>query len=334
MQHARPGKTFAALVFLVGALLPGVSTLAAGHQPAQINVGYFRHWPAPAHFAQENQTFDSVLGVRVNWLPYRNGREMTAALARGDLQIAFSLGQVPLLVAASSGVDLTVVGIALSYPEDDNCIVRADAGIGRANAIGLEGKTAALQPGSVSHFRLLKVLARLGVDSAKVKILAVADGNAALRALQQGDAVMACSNGSALRRMGELGDPLVSGKEQESLGLKLFDVIAASTPFAEQHADLLQAFMDVIEAANRQWRTNPQAMLRSMARVADMDRDSARDSLRGFRFPLAEEQKSDAWLGRQVPEYIGELANFFAEQGQLEQLADGYERFFSTRFLR
>jgi taurine transport system substrate-binding protein len=334
MQIRRLVNSVAAVVFVLGTVLAGPCAVATDDRPGQISVAYFQQWPAPIQFAQENKTLDAVLGMQVDWVPFSSGREMAAALAAGKVQIAYSLGHVPFLVAVNSGLELSVIGIAVSYPEDDNCILRADAGIDRSNASQLAGKTIALRPGSVSHFRMLKVLAHLGVNPSKVTIMPVPDGDSALQALQQRKAVMACANGTALRRMSALGQPLLSGAEQDALGLKLFDVVAVSTDFMQQHADILQAFMDVTEASDRQWRMNPEPMRRAIARAANMDRASASDTLRGFVFPLAAEQKSKAWLGGQVLAYNGEIAAFFAAYGQLDKTLGNYDHFFTTRFLR
>ncbi|MCP4390190.1 MAG: taurine ABC transporter substrate-binding protein, partial [Gammaproteobacteria bacterium] len=51
-------------------------------------------------------------------------------------------------------------------------------------------------------------------------------------------------------------------------------------------------------------------------------------------FPVAEEQKSDAWMGAVVSVYSKDLADFFVAQGQLVKALDNYDRFIITRFLR
>ena len=319
------------LVFCTSLISPFAAS--AGDKPAEVNVAYFQQWPSPVQFTQAQKTFDFVLGMKVNWVPFRSGNEMVAALAAGEVQIAYSLGQVPFLVAVSSGLDLSMIGVAVSYPDDDNCILRADAGIDRDNAQQLEGQKVALRPGSVSHFRFLKVLAHLGVDHSRVEILPLADGPSMLQALKKGDAVMACASGSALRNMSALGKPLLSGAEQQALGLMLFDVIAVATEFTEQQPETIAAFMEVTEAANRQWRLNPDPMRRLIAGTADMDRNSANETLGSFRFPLAVEQKSDAWMGGSVSTYSLDIARFFVSRGQLEKSLDSYDRFVTTRFL-
>lgn len=332
MPGIRPLQACAvALLALYAACFSSVAF--AGERPAQIEVAYFQQWPAPVQFAQAQQTFDRVLGLQVNWRPFRSGRQMAAALASGDVQIAYSLGHVPFLVGVNAGSDMTMVGVAVSYPDDDNCILRADAGIDRANAAALAGQKVAVRIGSVSHFRLLGVLKHLGVDTARVTLVPVRDGDEALQALQRGEVVMACAYGASLRSMSALGKPLMTGAEQEALGLPLFDVIAVSPAFAQQHADIVSGFVEVADAANRQWRQNPQSMRRLIARTADMDRASADAALARFFFPLAEAQKSAQWMGGRVASYSVELARFFVAHGQLERSLDSYDRFIDTRFL-
>jgi taurine transport system substrate-binding protein len=317
-----------------GASLYSAVAGAAGPALERVSVGYLKHWPTPALFAQIKDTFDYALGLEVEWIAFDRGNDMNAAMASGAVQIAYSQGHVPFLVGLSDGLDLTMVGVAVDYASDDNCVVRGDAGIGRGNAAALAGQPIAVRKGSLSHYRLLGVLRHLEVDPNSVRVIAVADDEAAAAALRSGDVVMACASGNALRGMRKLGAPLLSAEEQSAIGLKVFDSITVSTEFLNEHPDLVQAFMDIVEASNDQWKKNPQPMLRSIARAADMDRPSAREALDGFNFPTAMEQKSDPWLGGQVADYSKDLADFFVAHGQLSKALENYQRFITTRFLR
>lgn len=333
MRRPRLTATVATCVAVIGVLLTSPFAASAADRPAQISIAYFQQWPAPVQFVQQKKTLDTVLGLQVNWVPFRSGAQMTAALAAGEVQIAYSLGHVPFLVAVNSAIDLSMVGIAVSYPEDDNCVTRDGAGIDRGNAATFAGKRVAMRPGSVSHYRMLKMLTHLGVDPAALKILPVADGGAALRALRQGEVAMACAHGAALREMVTLGTPLLSAAELDRLGLRLFDVIAVENSFLQQHGDIVETFLAVTDAANKRWNRDPGPMHRAIARAAYMDRDSAAKAMRDFRFPPAAEQKSEAWLGGYVPAYSAELAGFFVAHGQLQQSLDDYARVITTRFL-
>ena len=126
----------------------------------------------------------------------------------------------------------------------------------------------------------------------------------------------------------------MNGVGQSAIGLRVFDSITVASDFVHQHADIVQAFMDIVEASNKQWRQNPQSMLKAIARATDLDLASTRQALAGFNFPTAMEQKSDAWLGGDVVDYSKELADFFVAEGVLPRALESYERFITTRFLR
>jgi ABC-type taurine transport system substrate-binding protein len=104
--------------------------------------------------------------------------------------------------------------------------------------------------------------------------------------------------------------------------------------FIDEHPEIVQGFMDVVEASNEQWRKNPEPMRAAIARAAQMGVEGASRRLEAFRFPAAEEQKSDAWMGAVVPAYSKDLADFFVAQGQLVEALENYDRFITTRFLR
>ena len=95
--------------------------MAAGH--GEITVAYFLEWPMPFQSAKVNGTYDEEMGVKVNWVSFDSGTAMSAAMASGDVQIAVSQGVPPFVVAASGGQDLQIVDVAVSYSENDNCVV-------------------------------------------------------------------------------------------------------------------------------------------------------------------------------------------------------------------
>jgi len=316
------------------ALVLSVPVQATDQQPTEITVGYFQNWPTPGQFAQLKTTFDYALGLKVKWVAYKNGNEMNAAMASGEAQIAYSQGLVPFIIGVTRGLDLNMIGIAVSYAENDNCLVRSDAGITLSTATQLEGQKIAVRVGSLSHYKLLKLLAHIGVDQSRVEIVAITDGVAAATALERGDVVMACASGGALRSMAGLGKPLMSGAELEALGVKLFDIITVPTAFMNEYPDIVQAFMDVVEASNKQWHKNPDPMRAAIARSAGMDLEVSNRTLDNFSFPLAEQQKSATWMGGQISTYSKQLADFFVAQGQLDKSLESYAPYITTRFLR
>ncbi len=307
---------------------------AAEQQPERISVGYFEQWPTPSLFSLAKQTYDRTLGIPVDWVAYDSGAAMNAAMAAGELQIAFSQGHAPFVVGVSDGLELSLIGIAVVYTGDDNCMVPQDSGLARATAKSLAGHKIATVAGGVTHFRLLRMLENLGVDLTAVEILEFDDAAAAAAALRGGEVIMACTFGSSLRALGDIAQPLLEAAEMEALGLPVFDVISAPRTFIEQHPELVQAFMDVTAATNEQFLHNPDPMRAAIARTAGMDRAGSDAALDRFTFPDIATQKSEDWLGGGVTRYTRELAEFLVEQGRVRAVLDDYEDSISTRFLR
>ena len=290
----------------------------------KVTVAYFLEWPTANQVAQLEKTYDDALGVEVEWRAFGNGNEMSQAMASGDVQIAYSQGLVPWVVAVSNGLPLKLVGVAVSYAEADNCVVHGDTGITQANAAELEGKKIATPIGNVTHYKLLRMLAHLGVDASKVDMVQMNGADAAI-ALGRGDVSMACAFGGPLQRMKEYGAELMTATEQEAIGIRVFDVVSVSEEFANEHSDLLMKFMEVTDRANAAYNANPAQFEETISRAAGMDLAATQDMLGMFSFPSAEDQKSDAWLGGTVQAFTKEVADFFVEQGQLERALDSYD---------
>ena len=312
----------------------GAVALWAGAASAldKITVAYFLEWPTANQVAQLEKTYDEALGVEVEWRAFGNGNEMSQAMASGDVQIAYSQGLVPWVVAVSNGLPLRLVGVAVSYAEADNCVVHGDTGITQANASELEGMKVATPIGNVTHYKLLRVLDHLGVDASKVDLVQMNGADAAV-ALARGDVAMGCAFGGPLQRMKESGQELMTASEQEAIGIRVFDVVSVTEDFAQDHPDLLRGFMDVTDRANAAYEGEPGRYLETISQAAGMDLGATEDMLGMFSFPSAAEQKSDTWMGGTVQVFTKEVADFFVEQGQLDRALDSYDFAIDASFL-
>ena len=301
-------------------------------RPDEITVAYFLEWPTPNQVAQLEETYDEIMGLKVNWVSFDTGVAMSAAMASGDVHIAYSQGLVPFANAVTSGLELQTVGIAVSYAENDNCVAHADLGITKENATDLHGEKVAVPIGTVAHYKMLREMEFLGVDVSQLELvdLPPADGAAAL---QRGDVGMACGWGGGLQRMLEAGNIIMTGAEMEELGLKVFDVISVTDDFAKNHGDIIVEFLQVTEDANAAYAADNSAKLDVIAQAAGMEEDATASVLANFSFPTADEQLSDAWLGGTVQTFMKEVADFFVAQGELEEALDSYDAVVNTSFL-
>ena len=144
--------------WMAAALAASASLLVAGTAAGQdkVTVAYFLEWPTANQVAQIDKTYDEEMGTEVEWRAFGNGNEMTQAMVSGDVDIAYSQGFVPFVVGVTNGAPLKLVGIAVTYAENDLCIVRDDSGITQENAKELEGKKVATPTGNVTHYKLLQ----------------------------------------------------------------------------------------------------------------------------------------------------------------------------------
>ena len=148
----------------------------------EITVAYFLEWPMPFQYAKVTGAYDEAMGIKVNWVSFDTGTAMSAAMASGDVQISVSQGVPPFVVAASAGQDIQIVDVAVSYSDNDNCVVRTDLEIDKMSAGELAGKKVAVPLGTAAHYGFLSQMAHFGVDVASLEVvdMAPAEGAAAL----------------------------------------------------------------------------------------------------------------------------------------------------------
>ncbi|KZL22099.1 Taurine-binding periplasmic protein precursor [Pseudovibrio axinellae] len=318
------------------ALAAGLIT-GLGLQSAQaldkITVAYFLEWPTANQAAQIDKTYDDALGLEVEWRAFGNGNEMVQAMVSGDVQIAYSNGFVPFVVGVSSGAPIKLVGVAVTYAENDLCIVRNDSGITKENATALEGQKVATPIGNVTHYKLIRTLQHLNVDINKVNLVQMNPADAAVAVLR-GDVVMGCAFGGALDRMKTVGTPLMTGAEQEAVGINTFDVVNVTNSFAEEHPELVTKFLTVTNQANAAYNADPDAALGKIARAAGMDNELAQKMIANFGFPSNEEQLSEDWLGGGIQAAAKGVADVMVSAGGLDQALNDYSTFVDASYLK
>lgn len=307
------------------ALMTGAHGALAGGHSSEITVAYFLEWPMPFQYAKETGMYDEALGVKVNWVSFDTGTAMSAAMASGDIQISVSQGIPPFVVAASAGQDLQVLDVAVSYADNDNCVVRADLEIDKDSAGELAGKKVAVPLGTAAHYGFLKQMDHFGVslDSLEIVDMAPAEGEAAL---SQGAVDMACGWGGALRRMLDSGNVLLTGAEKTELGILVFDATTAPTSYVAENSDQAAAFLKVTADANAMWadEANRAKMLPVIAKDAGMSEADAEATLATFVFPTVEEQLSQSWLGGNAQTFMKGVADVFVASGSIDAAKASY----------
>src|SRR5210317_2617601 len=304
----------------------GVAMMANAAAADSITVAYFLEWPMPFEYAKQMGTYEKELGVKVNWRSFDTGTAMSAAMASGDVHISVSQGVPPFVVAASAGQDLQIVDVAVSYADNDNCVVASGLEIDKNSAGELAGKKVAVPLGTAAHYGFLKQMEHFGVslDSLTVVDMAPAEGQAALA---QGAVDMACGWGGALRRMKEHGNVLLTGAEKEELGILVFDVTSAPANVVAENADLVAKFLKVTADANAMWNAGGDqaaAMIPVIAKDAGMDEAATAETMATFVFPSVDEQMTAKWLGGGAQNFMKGVADVFVNAGSIDSALDSY----------
>lgn len=311
---------------LTGAV-SAAALLAGGQAMAEdITVAYFLEWPMPFEYAKQMGTYEEALGVGINWVSFESGVKMSAAMASGDVQLSVSQGVPPFVVATSAGQDLQILDVAVSYADNDNCVVRSELEIDKDNAGELAGKKVAVPLGTAAHYGFLKQMSHFGVDVASMDVVDMdpPDGAAAIA---QGAVDMFCGWGGSLRRALEHGNVLLTGDEKTALGILVFDVTSGPADWVAENSDMVAKFLKVTADANAMWAdpANHAEMLPLIAKDAGMDEDATMATISTFTFPTVEEQLSGAWLGGNAQEFMKGVADVFVEAGSIDGALDSYE---------
>lgn len=285
----------------------------------------------PFQFAKAQGIYEEELGVKINWRSFGAGTEMSAAMAAGDVQISVSQGVPPFVVAASAGQDIQVVDVAVSYAENDNCVVAEALEIDKDSADELSGKKVAVPLGTAAHYGFLKQMSHFGVDTGSLDVVNMNPPEGAA-ALAQGAVDMACGWGGSLRRMKEHGNVLLTGAEKEELGILVFDVTSAPADFVAEDGDLLAKFLKVTADMNAMWNSGEHTdeMLPVIAKDAGMDEDATAATMATFVFPGVDDQLSGKWLGGGAQGFMKGVADVFVEAGSIDGALDTYENAVDT----
>ena len=223
-----------ALAIASVAVLAACSSSKAATTSAEsysVTVGFISNTPTPASpegfAAQDGSLLKSLKAsgvTKVNWLPFKNGPDLTAALKGGSLDLGI-LGDTPAVTAKSTGVSTRLVN---QESVGSDTWLFASKG-GPTSLADLAGKTVATQVGSYMYRYLLALLDQQGLTGqVKVTHIYTTDALAALKS--GGIAAYAAPAGQLTAALQTAGFPILdkaSADHQDLLGTSL-TVVAGS----------------------------------------------------------------------------------------------------------
>ena len=273
---------------------------------SELNVGYFLEWPTPNLIAKAQQTYQESLGIPVNWKSYQSGTAMTEAMIAGDIDMAYSQGLAPFVVAVNNGTPITTIAVAAEYAANA-CVSGNNSGVDASNAQSFTGKTVAVPFATMAEYSFVRQMQALGVITDNLTIVNMTAA-AASEALVNGTADIACIFGQSATDTALLaGQQLMSDNKMNNAGIFAFDVISATDSIISSDAALLRAFLQVTDQANRDFQSTPD-QLDIIVNESGMDQQSASDLIATINFPF---------LGQQSGIYIDTITTAMGVAGEV-----------------
>ncbi len=313
------------LTLLIASLTLTLSAQVASAADDEITVAYFLEWPMPFLLGKADGSFEKAIGKKIKWRSFETGTAMSAAMASGDVQISVSQGIPPFVVAASAGQPIQVVDVAVSYSDNDNCVVATKLEVTKDNAKELVGKKVAVPLGTAAHYGFLRQMDHFGIDVSSLSVVNMPPPEGAA-ALAQGAVDFACGYGGGLTRMKEHGNILITGAEKEELGILVFDVTVSPTNYLAENEDLVAKFLHITAVKNKAWAdSQSDEMLAVIAKESGMDLDAAKKAIATMKFPSVEDQLSEKWFGGNAQTFMKGVADVFVEAKSIKAALPSYD---------
>lgn len=288
----------------------------------KLTVAYYPGWPCSYQVGEAKGWFEEELGMEVDFRDFDTADQIAMAVVSGDIDIAYSLGIIPFISGLSMGTDMKLIGIAVSYAANDNCVAKDGSGI--VSPRDLKGKKVGVPFSSVSHYKLLKTLEIFGRSKEEVDLYDMAPQDITA-AFMRGDLDCGCAWEPAVSNMLKSdGHLIVSAEDQERWGIKVFDIICSNKDFVKQYPELITKFLEVTDRSTRYLKEHPDEGAALIAKVAGIEVEQCKAILQNMKYLEREEQVSQSWLGTEnnpglLIDFAAGMSEFLKQQGEIDK---------------
>ena len=322
-------RSFTALAAAVTMTAAFASSATAAD--VSVNIGY-QPIVEPSRIPQADGTYEKVTGAKIKWQKFDGGADVIAAIASGSLDIGY-VGSSPLAAAASRELPIETIALVGLISEAEALAVR-----GITKPEELAGKKIATPFVSTAHYSLLTALKHWKVDPKSVEILNLRPPEIAA-AWSRGDIHGAYVWDPVLAEIKKSGSVLATSADVGNWGGPTFDAWIVSKKFAEEHPDIVTAFVKVTGEATAAYRANPEAWnatspeAEKIARLTGARQDEVPALLKGYIFPTLQEQGKAELLGGGTIKAVAATAEFLKEQGKIPAALSDYSPYVSARWV-
>jgi taurine transport system substrate-binding protein len=281
----------------------------------------------PAKVAQANGVYEKATKSNIAWRKFDSGADVIAAIASGDVQIGY-VGSSPLAAGASRELPIETIYVAALLGDAEALVVRNGAGIEKPE--NFSGKKVAVPFVSTTHYSLLAALKHWGVDPKSVQILNLRPPEIAA-AFTRGDIDAAYVWDPALGKIKETGKVFATSADVAKWGAPTFDAWIVRKDFAQKNPEIVAQFVKVTADAYADYAKNGASwtpgspQVAAIAKLTGAKPEEIPDLLKGNKYPLLDEQLSEALLGGGTLDAIVQTSGFLKEQGRIDTVLKDYK---------
>ncbi len=265
--------------------------------------------------AQYEKYYEKELGVKVNIVNFKSGKDVNTALAAGSVDIT-ELGSAPVALGISNNLDYKVFWVGDVIGTAESLIAKNGSGI---NSIAdLKGKKVATPFSSTSHYSLINAIKQAGLSESDVKILDL-QPNDIYAAWQRGDIDAAYIWYPVQSQLLQDGKRITSSEELASKGVLTADLNVVRSDFAAKHPDVVTKYVKAQIKANDILLNNKDQAVKDISSILEISPEDAADQITQFKYLTANEQLE--YL-QKLPDTLKSTADFLVEQNSIKEAAD------------
>ncbi|WP_448317344.1 taurine ABC transporter substrate-binding protein [Streptomyces sp. CO7] len=238
----------------------------------------------------------------VKWVKFDSGADVNTAVIAGSVDLGLA-GSSAVAKGLSQPLNIPYKVLWIHDVIGDNEALVARKGIGSVKA--LKGRKVAAPFGSTTHYSLLAALEEAGLEQSDVKLVDLQPQDA-LAAWQRGDIDAAYVWTPTLSELAKDGTVLVTSREIAEQGRPTADLGVVTTAFADQHPDVVDAWLAAENQAVRLARKSPDEAAAAIGAELGLSPKEAKEQLGQLVLLTAEEQAGADHLG--APGTPGALA--------------------------
>ncbi|WP_199443754.1 taurine ABC transporter substrate-binding protein [Umezawaea beigongshangensis] len=282
----------------------GSSSSGSGERP-EVRIAY-QNFADSTLLVKDRGALEAALpGHRVTWTSFDSGASINTAFLGGAIDLAV-IGSSPAAAGLCPPLNIPyqVIELLNVIGNSEALVVRGASGV--TDVAGLTGRKVAVPFGSTAHYSLLAAFQRAGVDPASVTLVDLEPQNVQA-AWQRGDVDGAYVWTPVLGVLQQDGVTLVDSAELAAAGKPTLTFTVARTEFAEQHGDVVDAWLTATDDALKKVKTEPRVVAEAVARQIGAGVDDALSQLQQNIYLDHAEQRAPEYFG--TPDAPGQLAD-------------------------